>query len=111
MENVRLGGGIFPTLTNLNHSCDPNVIMINYGSVAVVLANRPIKSGEQIFDTYGQNFCHVEKEERQRSLKVCCDLWCSVLACSSVAFFFLFFPKTALYREGWGNSQGSRLPD
>ena len=72
---MRLGGGIFPTLTNLNHSCDPNVHNVNYGRHSVVLANRPIAKGEQILDTYGQNYSHVDREERRKYLKVKSDYY------------------------------------
>ncbi len=70
VENVRLGGGVFPTMANLNHSCDPNLTMVNFGRMAAVVANRPIAEGEQLFDTYGYNYATIEREDRQRGLKV-----------------------------------------
>jgi hypothetical protein len=70
VENVRLGGAIYPTLANVNHSCDPNLILLNWNNRAVAVANRPIAAGEQIFDTYGALYYNMAREDRQAFLKV-----------------------------------------
>ena len=70
IENARLGGGIYPTLANVNHSCDPNILLLNWGCRTIAFANRPIRAGEQIYDTYGSVYYHTAKDERQQSLKV-----------------------------------------
>ena len=70
VENVCLGGAIFPTIANVNHSCDPNFILVNAGNRAICVANRKIPAGEQLFDTYGAQYYHMNKDERQRFLKV-----------------------------------------
>ena len=48
VEMSRLGAAVYPTLANINHSCDPNVILVNWNKLAVAVANRPIKAGEQV---------------------------------------------------------------
>ncbi len=70
VETSRLGGAVFPALANMNHSCDPNVVLLNWGKRNVAFANRPIKAGEEIFDTYGPVYYHVDREERRRLLQV-----------------------------------------
>lgn len=71
VESHHLGGGVYPTLANVNHSCDPNFNIINLlGNVAVAIANRTIEEGEELHDTYGALFYHMEKSERLHYLKV-----------------------------------------
>lgn len=70
VETVGLGAGIYPTLANVNHSCDPNIILVNMGLKTVAVTNRAIKAGEQIFDTYGCLFSYMPKPDRQITLKV-----------------------------------------
>ena len=62
---------MFPTMANVNHSCDPNFTIVNFlGSQAVAFANRTIEKGEELHDTYGAVFYHMDKGERQHYLKV-----------------------------------------
>ena len=70
-ENHPVGGGIYPTMANVNHSCDPNFIIINYlGRSAVAITDRRIEEGEEILDTYGSVYFHMDKSERQHYLQV-----------------------------------------
>ena len=70
IETTPLGGAIYPTLANVNHSCDPNFTIVNYGKRAVAVAVRRIKAGMEIHDSYGAVWYHMERPERQRFLKV-----------------------------------------
>ena len=70
IETTPLGGAIYPTLANVNHSCDPNFTIVNYGKRAVAVAVRRIKAGMEIHDSYGAVWYHMERSERQRFLKV-----------------------------------------
>ncbi len=56
----------------MNHSCDPNLILVNWRNRAIAVANRPIAEGEQVFDTYGALHYNMAKEDRQAFLKVKC---------------------------------------
>ena len=40
IETVRIGGGVYPTLALVNHSCDPNFVIVFWGRVAVAVASR-----------------------------------------------------------------------
>ncbi|KAI9094333.1 hypothetical protein DFS34DRAFT_652019 [Phlyctochytrium arcticum] len=51
-ELVNIGVGVFPTLSLINHSCDPNAAIIVDGDVASLRSIKNISSGEQIFQSY-----------------------------------------------------------
>ena len=70
VETLRFGGAIYPTIANVNHSCDPNVALLNWGNLAMLVANQPIPAGQQVFDTYGAICYHMPTAERQAFLKV-----------------------------------------
>ena len=70
IETTPLGGAIYPTLANVNHSCDPNFTIVNFGNRAVAVAIRNIKPGDEIHDSYGAVFYHMDRIERQRFLEV-----------------------------------------
>lgn len=70
METTPLGGGIFPTIANVNHSCDPNFTIIYFGKRAVAISDRKIKAGEELHDSYGAVYYNMERNDRQKYLKV-----------------------------------------
>jgi len=70
LETTPLGGGIYPTIANVNHSCDPNFTIIYFGKKAVAISDRKIKAGEELHDSYGAVYYNMEKIERQKYLKV-----------------------------------------
>ena len=40
VETLRIGGGVYPTMALVNHSCDPNFVIVFWGRVAVAVASR-----------------------------------------------------------------------
>ena len=48
VETERIGGGIYPTMALVNHSCDPNIVIIFFGRVALSVASRLIEEGRFI---------------------------------------------------------------
>ena len=80
---------MFPTMANVNHSCDPNFTIVNFlGSQAVAFANRTIEKGEELHDTYGAVFYHMDKGERQHYLKVSRNIYCAVYVVQWLMVFF-----------------------
>ncbi|XP_073986517.1 SET and MYND domain-containing protein 4-like isoform X3 [Rhodnius prolixus] len=66
---VEIGAAIYPFLSLINHSCDPNVVRHNYnGDVVVLTAIQVIKKGDQIFDNYSYHHAVHSKELRQSQL-------------------------------------------
>lgn len=47
------GWGIYTISPLMNHSCAPNVSVVRAGSDKIIVVSKPIKSGEQIYDSYG----------------------------------------------------------
>jgi SET domain-containing protein len=47
-----VGDGSFAFCSLLNHSCSPNVMRIVVNNRMVVIVERPIKAGDQLFDCY-----------------------------------------------------------
>ncbi|XP_054272103.1 SET and MYND domain-containing protein 4-like [Macrosteles quadrilineatus] len=68
-ESVEVGGGLFPVLSLINHSCDPNVVRHSHqGDLTVLTAIQAIPSGHQIFDNYGYHHAMHDVQTRQSSL-------------------------------------------
>lgn len=65
----QFGSGSFALCSLLNHSCAPNVVRVSDGDTNVVIVNRIIKKGGQIFDNYGAHHCLADLRERQKALK------------------------------------------
>lgn len=48
-ESVEVGGALYPVLSLINHSCDPNVVRHSYnGDLNVLTAIQVIRAGEQV---------------------------------------------------------------
>ncbi|XP_023348715.1 SET and MYND domain-containing protein 4 [Eurytemora carolleeae] len=67
----------------VNHSCDPNFILVFWGRVAVAIASRSIAQGEEINDNYGANYANMPRQERQPFLQKSHWFQCSCKACVS----------------------------
>lgn len=83
IETTPLGGAVYPTLANVNHSCDPNFTIVNYGRRAVAVATRRIKTGMEVHDSYGAVWYHMDCTERQRFLKNSYWFDCNCNACAN----------------------------
>lgn len=77
-----LGGGVYPTISLCNHSCNPNVVRNSFGKTCIVRAIRPIKKGEEILDNYGPHFLSNNLDERQENLHKQYFFKCNCKACS-----------------------------
>ncbi len=70
IETHPIGGAVYPTLANVNHSCDPNFTLVFFGKTVIAVAVRTIKAGEEVNDSYGAIYHHMDKAERQQFLTV-----------------------------------------
>ena len=68
-ELKEIGSAAYPSLSLLNHSCDPSVVRHCYGSTCVVRALKHIKKGEEIVDNYGFLYAVESKAERVQHLQ------------------------------------------
>lgn len=64
-----VGVGLYPTVSLINHSCDPNADLNFYGDSVIVRAVRNISEGEEIFISYGPIFYEVKQRHRHSQLK------------------------------------------
>ncbi|XP_064633432.1 SET and MYND domain-containing protein 4-like [Lineus longissimus] len=68
-KSLEIGAGLYPTMSLLNHSCNPTVVRHYYGDVCVVRAIRNMRKGEEIVDNYGALWAVHPKKFRQDKLK------------------------------------------
>ena len=64
----------------MNHSCDPNMSLLNWRNTNVAVANRPIEAGEQLFDTYGALYYHMKTDDRKAYVKVSSNFFMQLCA-------------------------------
>ena len=77
-----VGLALYPTLSLLNHSCDPNVELIFYGSQCAVRAIQGIPSGREINLDYGYIYYVTPKDQRLLALRSQYFFDCKCVACS-----------------------------
>lgn len=82
VRSVRAFTAIFPRISMLNHSCDPNIWNSFRGNQLTVHASRGINAGEEVFNCYGPSYRLMDTEERRRALReqYCFDCQCTKCA-------------------------------
>ncbi|XP_044286543.1 SET and MYND domain-containing protein 4 [Varanus komodoensis] len=80
-EQVRLATAIFPVVSLLNHSCDPNTSVTFSCSTAEVRALQPIARGQEILHCYGPHRRRMGAAERRRRLLAQYFFECRCPAC------------------------------
>ncbi|KYN03191.1 PREDICTED: SET and MYND domain-containing protein 4-like [Cyphomyrmex costatus] len=81
-KSVFIGGGVYPTVAMLNHSCNPGVVRYFIGTTMIVRAIRTINVGEEISENYGPIFTTTPESERKRKLRMQYWFDCNCEACS-----------------------------
>jgi hypothetical protein len=80
---LAIGNGSFPFCALLNHSCAPNVCKIFLDDKAVVIVQRTVEAGSQLFDNYGYSFTNVPRDFRQSELLKQYRFKCNCIACNT----------------------------
>ncbi|KAG5671092.1 hypothetical protein PVAND_001306 [Polypedilum vanderplanki] len=78
---VPYANGSFPFCALLNHSCAPNVCKIFIDNKIVMIVQRKIEAGMQLFDNYGYGFTNIPREYRQAELFKQYRFKCNCIAC------------------------------
>lgn len=78
-----IGNACYLFSSLLNHSCAPNIKRLNVNCKNVIIVSRPIRAGDQLFDSYRQNFNLLSKHERQESLIKDYGFVCDCEACTN----------------------------
>jgi hypothetical protein len=83
MEEKPIGIGLYPTISLLNHSCQPNIISIFHRNKFVARASSSLECGTEINYCYGPSFNRMSKKDRQRRLKEQYFFICNCDCCSN----------------------------
>ncbi|XP_008117659.1 SET and MYND domain-containing protein 4 [Anolis carolinensis] len=81
-EEVTLATALFPVLSLLNHSCDPNTSVTFDGRTATARASRAIPRGQEILHCYGPHRCRMKPSERRQRLLAQYFFECRCSACT-----------------------------
>jgi hypothetical protein len=77
-----IGLGLFPTVSLLNHSCDPNLELIFYNNTCAVKAIQNIAAGKELCIDYGYLYYITPRKQRQLSLAAQYFFDCHCHACT-----------------------------
>lgn len=76
------GVGLYPTLSFLNHSCDPNTAVFTVqGGTIFLIATRSIPVGSEVTVSYGDLFFTTARSARRKSLRKHYRFLCMCEAC------------------------------
>ncbi|CAH8528883.1 unnamed protein product [Heterobilharzia americana] len=82
LSSVEISTCLYPVLSLINHSCDPNVTNVTESEFrCAVYSLRPIKCGEMIYGNYGLHYAVHSLKERQNSLWSQYHFHCKCQAC------------------------------
>lgn len=76
-----VGLALYPTVSLLNHSCDPILELVFYGNACVIRAIQNIGCGQELTIDYGYLYYTTPKDERQQSLRSQYFFDCQCVAC------------------------------
>lgn len=79
---MEVGSAIYPCLSLINHSCDPNVVRHSYRNCCVVRAIRNIPKGSELLDNYGALCALTPTAERRQKLEGQYFFTCHCQACT-----------------------------
>jgi hypothetical protein len=81
LKSERIFTGIFPRISMINHSCDPNIRNVFENNQLTIFATRNLKESDQIFNCYGPNYKLMSFKERQDTLKIQYNFECKCEKC------------------------------
>ncbi|KAJ3051502.1 hypothetical protein HK097_007466 [Rhizophlyctis rosea] len=77
-ELVNVGVGVFPTLSLMNHSCDPNCAIIFNGRTATLRSIKDIDEGEEICQSYLDLTERTSSRKKELRKRYFFDCRCSI---------------------------------
>lgn len=83
VETEHIVSCLYPTLSLVNHSCDPSTFRVctGEGASCFIAALRPLSAGSEIFDCYCDCFSLVARATRQKELNSRYMFQCACKAC------------------------------
>lgn len=82
IEERPIGVGLYPTVSLLNHSCNPNVISIFNRNRFVIRAGKSLECGTELNYCYGPHVSRMSKIDRQTRLQDQYFFTCTCECCS-----------------------------
>ncbi|XP_046603722.1 SET and MYND domain-containing protein 4-like [Neodiprion virginianus] len=83
VHQERIATGIYPAVSMMNHSCDPNIINSFDDQYLIVKATKDIPAGGEVFNCYGPHFRRTPRDERQEILRNQYCFTCTCEACTN----------------------------
>ncbi|XP_029636525.1 SET and MYND domain-containing protein 4 isoform X1 [Octopus sinensis] len=80
-SQVRLATAVYPTVSLLNHSCQPSISLSFQKDTLVVRSVKDISEGKEVFSCYGPHSFRMDFAERQQILKDQYFFKCQCEAC------------------------------
>ncbi|XP_069496525.1 histone-lysine N-methyltransferase SMYD3-like [Ambystoma mexicanum] len=80
-EMQDLGAGLYPSMSLLNHDCDPNCVIVFEGKHLLLRAAREIQAGEELTTSYTNGM--MPSTERQSQLKRQYSFECKCYRCET----------------------------
>nr|CUU99422.1 hypothetical transcript [Hymenolepis microstoma] len=79
----RIGGGLFPAVSLINHACEPNIAYQFLNGFIVIRCIKDLKPGDEILACYGPHYLrHPDTELRRKTLNEQYFFNCSCRHCS-----------------------------
>ncbi|XP_074659911.1 protein-lysine N-methyltransferase SMYD4-like [Tubulanus polymorphus] len=81
VSEKRIGVGIYPTASLMNHSCQPTVLCSYQGKKLIVRCTEKTRKGCDVFNCYGPHYKRMNTEQRRQILREQYYFECQCTAC------------------------------
>ncbi|VDP85366.1 unnamed protein product [Echinostoma caproni] len=68
LSQMRIATGLFPSVSMLNHSCEPSVVNDFHNGYIILRCVKPIGPGDEVFNCYGPHYEHHPDAANRKSL-------------------------------------------
>ncbi|XP_047040235.1 SET and MYND domain-containing protein 4-like isoform X2 [Helicoverpa zea] len=77
----KIGTGVYPAISMMNHSCEPNITNVFYKNTLYIKVIHEMPKGTEILNCYGPHYARASTEERREELKTQYGFNCICPAC------------------------------
>lgn len=108
----RIGTGIYPSASMMNHSCEPNITNVFYNNHLFVKVIRELPIGGEVLNCYGPHYARASTDDRREALRIQYGFNCMCPACvdeSRKDFVSLFSAYACSSCKGPVTWEGTRM--
>uniref|UniRef100_A0A2H1VMN2 SFRICE_018005 n=1 Tax=Spodoptera frugiperda TaxID=7108 RepID=A0A2H1VMN2_SPOFR len=108
----RIGTGIYPSASMMNHSCEPNITNVFYKNHLFVKVIRELPIGGEVLNCYGPHYARASTNDRREALRIQYGFNCMCPACvdeSRKDFVSLFSAYACSSCKGPVTWEGTRM--